>query len=56
MLVFMHCRLCLLCRRTSSRCSIVVDVVIDVVVVGLDVDAIEGFDVLLKCYILKEIE
>jgi hypothetical protein len=49
--VWTHRCLCLSCRRTSSRRSIVISVVIDVVVVGLDVDVIGGFDASAKPFV-----
>jgi hypothetical protein len=49
--VWTRCHLCLSCHRASSRCSIVISVVIDVVVVGLDVDVIGGFDASSKPFI-----
>jgi hypothetical protein len=45
-----HC-LCLSFRRASSRRSIVISVVVDVVVAGLDVNVIGGFDPLLKPFV-----
>jgi hypothetical protein len=45
-------RLCLSCRRASSRHSIVISVVVDVVVVGLDVDVIGGFNASAKPFVL----
>jgi hypothetical protein len=39
-------RLCLSCRRASSCRSIVISVIVDVVVVGLDINVIGGFNAL----------
>jgi hypothetical protein len=46
--VWTHRHLCLSCRCTSSRHSIVISIIVDVVVVGLDVDVIGGFNALAK--------
>jgi hypothetical protein len=50
-LVLMHCHLCLSCHRTSSRRSIVVCIVVDVVVVGLDVNVVGGFNASSKPFV-----
>ncbi len=44
--------LCLSCHRASSRCSIVISIVVEVVIIGLDVDVIGGFNVSSKLFIL----
>jgi hypothetical protein len=44
--VWTHCHLCLSCHRASSRCSIVISIIVNIVVIGLDVDIIGGFDAL----------
>ncbi len=50
--VWMRCCLCLLCHRASSRRSIVISVIVNVVVVSLDINVIGGFDALSKPFIL----
>jgi hypothetical protein len=49
--VWTRCCLCLSCRRASSRCSIVISVVVDIVIVGLDVNIIRGVDTLSKPFV-----
>ncbi len=44
-------RLCLSCRRASSCRSIVISVVVDVVIVGLDINVIGGFDASAKPFV-----
>ncbi len=44
--------LCLLCRRASSFRPIVVYIVVDIVIVGLDVDVVGGFNASSKPFVL----